>query len=76
MMLDSNYAVSVGCIAIPVDVVEEGEDVEDQLNPAFHLAPVDYVHVEDGGGVIQPCLTHDRPMEISAHDMRPMTHDT
>ena len=42
----------------PVQVVEEGEQVEGELHPALPLALVQRVRVHDGGGIVQARTRH------------------
>ena len=55
---------------LPIYKVEEGEYVEDHLHPTLPLAPPHYVHVEDGGGVVQARSTHNRAVDISTEMSR------
>ena len=49
---------------VPVKVVEEGEEVEGQLDPSLSLTLVEGVRVHDGGGVVEAGPTHHRPVHV------------
>ena len=50
---------------LPVEIVEEAEQVEGQLDPSLPLALVQGVRVHDRGGVIQTRPRHNGSLQVS-----------
>jgi hypothetical protein len=59
----SNYRLE---LCLPVQVVEEGEEVEGELDPALSLALVQGVRVHNGGGIVQAGPGHHGPVHVPA----------
>ena len=60
-----NFSMYVWDILSPVEIVEEGEQVESELDPALALALVQRVRVHDRRRVVQAGAAHHRPVEVS-----------
>lgn len=54
---------------LPVEIVEEGEQVEGQLTPAFFLTEGQDVGVHDGRGVVQSGAAHHGPAGVPATEV-------
>jgi len=59
---------------LPVEIVEEGQQVEGQLDPALPLTLVERVRVHDGGGVVQPGAGHHGPVQVPAGTANRVRH--
>lgn len=55
--------------SLPVEIVEEGEQVEGQLTPAFFLTEGQDVGVHDGRGVVQSRAAHHGPARVPATEV-------
>lgn len=53
-------------MSVPVEIVEEGQQVESQFAPAFFLTEGQDVSVHDGGRVVEPRTAHHRSAHIPA----------
>lgn len=54
---------------LPVEIVEEGEQVEGQLTPAFFLTEGQDVGVHDGRRVVQSRAAHHGPARVPATEV-------
>ena len=52
---------------LPVEVVEECEEVEGELDPSFSLTLVECIHVHDRGWVVESRPTHHRTVHVPEH---------
>lgn len=59
--------LSFECYYVPVEVVEEGKQVERQFDPPFTLAPLQHVSIHYARGVVQSRPRHDRPVAVSVY---------
>lgn len=48
----------------PVEIVEEGQEVERQLEPTFSLALIECVCVHNGGRIVEPGAAHHGPIQV------------
>ena len=51
-------------LRLPVDIIEEGEQVEGKFCPALPLTPVQGGSVHDGRGVVQAWRGHDGTVTV------------
>lgn len=61
--------------SLPVEIVEEGQQVEGQLAPAFLLTEGQDVGVHDGRGVVESRTAHHGPAHVPATEAPSATAD-
>ena len=54
-------------IYLPVEIVEEWQEIKCQFDPAFSLTFVEGIGVHDTSGVIQSWTAHDRAMQVTVY---------